>query len=47
MSIKIRHVVTGRDADGKSVVISDEPTTPITVGAIPGSEFYLFGAPTT
>jgi quercetin dioxygenase-like cupin family protein len=41
MSIKVRHVVTGRDADGLSVIVSDEATKPITVTAIPGSEFYM------
>jgi hypothetical protein len=41
MNIQVRHVVTGRDAGGKSVFVSNEKTEPITVGAIPGSEFYL------
>lgn len=41
MSIQVRHVVTGRDANGKSVVVSDEKTPAISVGAIPGSDFYM------
>jgi mannose-6-phosphate isomerase-like protein (cupin superfamily) len=41
MSIEVRHVVTGRDAHGKSVIVSDEKTSPITVDAIRGSEFYM------
>src|ERR1700693_1849869 len=41
MSIQVRHVVTGRDANGKSVIVSDEKTPAISVGAIPGSEFYI------
>lgn len=41
MSIQVRHVVTGRDGHGKSVIVSDEKTPAISVGAIPGSEFYI------
>ena len=41
LSIQVRHVVTGRDASGKSVVVSDEATPGIEVGAIPGSQFHM------
>lgn len=41
MTIAPRLIVTGREADGTSVFVTDEPGQPITVGAIPGSEFYL------
>jgi quercetin dioxygenase-like cupin family protein len=41
MSIQVRHVVTGRDVNGRSVIVSDEQTSPITIDAIPGSEFYM------
>ncbi|MCK7624989.1 cupin domain-containing protein [Streptomyces sp. RS10V-4] len=41
MTIQPRLVVTGRRPDDTSVVLSDGPVEPITVGAIPGSEFYL------
>ncbi|URM96895.1 cupin domain-containing protein [Actinomadura madurae] len=41
MAIEPRLIVTGREADGTSVLVTDQPGEPITVGAIPGSEFYL------
>lgn len=41
MNIQVRHVVTGRDADGRSVIVSDEQTSPIRVDGIPGSEFFM------
>jgi len=41
MAIQPRLVVTGREPDGTSVFVTDEPGEPISVGAIPGSEFYL------
>jgi quercetin dioxygenase-like cupin family protein len=41
MAIQPRLIVTGREADGTSVFVTDQPGEPITVGAIPGSEFYL------
>lgn len=34
-----RRVVTGRDADGKSVFVSDEAVEPITPALVPGFEF--------
>lgn len=34
-----RRVVTGHDADGKSVFVSDEDFPPITLSMMPGSEF--------
>lgn len=46
MTIQPRLIVTGREADGKSVFVTDEPGDPISVGAIPGSEFFmLWGTP--
>lgn len=42
MPIQPRLIVTGREADGTSVFVTDEPGQPITVGAMPGAEFYLF-----
>jgi hypothetical protein len=41
MAIQPRLIVTGREPDGKSVFVTDRPGEPITVGAIPGSEFYM------
>lgn len=41
MAIQPRLVVTGREADGTSVFVADRAGDPITVGAIPGSEFYM------
>jgi quercetin dioxygenase-like cupin family protein len=41
MAIQPRVIVTGREADGTSVFVTDEPAQPITVGAMPGSQFYL------
>jgi hypothetical protein len=41
MSIEPRLIVTGRDADGRSVFVADEPGDPISVGAVPGSEFHM------
>ena len=36
----IRRVVTGHDADGKAVFVSDEPIEPVTLALLPGSEFH-------
>lgn len=41
MAIQPRLVVTGREPDGTSVFVTDRPGDAITVGAIPGSQFYL------
>jgi uncharacterized cupin superfamily protein len=41
VSIQPRLIVTGRESDGRSVFVTDEPGEPITVGAIPGSEFFM------
>lgn len=41
MTIQPRLVVTGREPDGTSVFVTDQPVAPTTVGAMPGSEFYL------
>jgi hypothetical protein len=41
MSVQVRQVITGRDANGKSVVVSDEATPAIEVGALPGAQFYM------
>ncbi|SFP35196.1 Cupin domain-containing protein [Geodermatophilus dictyosporus] len=40
MGVRVRHVVTGHDAEGRSVVVSDEATPAIEVGAVPGAQFY-------
>ena len=41
----IRRVVTGHDGSGKAVFASDEVVDPITVGVLPGIEFYrMWGA---
>lgn len=45
--MSLRRVVTGRAADGKSVFVSDEQVEPITVTALPSTEFYqLWGSNT-
>jgi mannose-6-phosphate isomerase-like protein (cupin superfamily) len=41
MSVQVRQVITGRDANGRSVVVSDEATPAIEVGALPGAQFYM------
>ena len=41
MSVRVRRVVTGHDANGKAVFASDEAVDPVTVGLIPGAEFHL------
>jgi mannose-6-phosphate isomerase-like protein (cupin superfamily) len=41
----VRRVVTGQNADGKSVFVSDEEVAPITLGLLPGYEFHrLWGS---
>jgi mannose-6-phosphate isomerase-like protein (cupin superfamily) len=41
----VRRVVTGHDAGGKAVFASDESVEPVTLAAMPGSEFHrLWGA---
>jgi quercetin dioxygenase-like cupin family protein len=41
----VRQVVTGRDAEGKSVFVSDEIVPPITIAMAPGSEWHrLWGS---
>jgi len=41
----VRRVVTGHDADGKAVFVSDERVAPVTTALSPGSEFHqLWGA---
>jgi mannose-6-phosphate isomerase-like protein (cupin superfamily) len=40
-----RRVVTGHDADGKAVFVSDEQVEPVTLALLPGSEFHqLWGS---
>ena len=41
MPIRPRLIVTGRESDGTSVFVTDEPADPIEVAALPGSEIYL------
>jgi mannose-6-phosphate isomerase-like protein (cupin superfamily) len=36
----VRRVVTGHDADGKAVFVSDEQVTPVRPALLPGSEFH-------
>ncbi len=36
----VRRVVTGHDASGKAIFVKDEWVDPVTVGALPGSEFH-------
>jgi mannose-6-phosphate isomerase-like protein (cupin superfamily) len=41
----VRRVVTGHDASGKAVFVSDERVPPVTLALLPGSEFHrLWGA---
>ena len=43
----IRRVVTGHDGSGKAVFVSDEMVAPITLTAMPGTEFHrLWGSDT-
>jgi len=43
-----RRVVTGHDADGKAVFVSDEKVEPVTLALMPGSEFHqLWGTDET
>jgi len=46
--MNVRRVVTGQDASGKSVFVSDEEVEPITLALLPGTEFHrLWGADET
>lgn len=36
----VRRVVTGHDADGKAVVVSDERVAPVRPSLLPGTEFH-------
>ena len=48
MARKVRRVVTGKNADGKSVFVSDEQVDPVTVAIAPGSAFHrLWGGDET
>ena len=43
-----RRVVTGHDAEGKAVFVSDQLVAPVTLALLPGSEFHqLWGSDTT
>jgi len=43
-----RRVVTGHDANGKAVFVSDELVAPVTLALLPGSEFHqLWGSDST
>jgi steroid delta-isomerase-like uncharacterized protein len=45
--MKIRRVVTGHDAQGKSIFVSDVQVEPTTVSVVPGAEFHqLWGGDT-
>jgi quercetin dioxygenase-like cupin family protein len=41
LAIQPRLIVTGCGTGGASEIVSDRPAAPITVGAVPGLEFYL------
>jgi hypothetical protein len=48
MPRRVRRVVTGKNADGKSVFVSDELVDPVTIALSPGSEFHrLWGGDET
>lgn len=38
--MRVRRVVTGQDASGRSVVVEDEWVEPVTVALFPGAEFH-------
>lgn len=38
--MRVRRVVTGQEADGRSVVVEDELVEPVTVALFPGAEFH-------
>jgi len=42
--MKVRRVVTGQNADGKSVFVSDEEVDPVTLALLPGFEFHRIWA---
>jgi hypothetical protein len=43
--MRVRRVVTGHDADGKAVFVSDDGVDALTVALLPGAEFHrLWGA---
>jgi mannose-6-phosphate isomerase-like protein (cupin superfamily) len=43
--VKVRRVVTGQDASGKSVFVSDTKVEPVELGIMPGSAFHrLWGS---
>jgi mannose-6-phosphate isomerase-like protein (cupin superfamily) len=42
--MKVRRVVTGQNADGKSVFVSDEEADPVTLALLPGYEFHRMWA---
>jgi mannose-6-phosphate isomerase-like protein (cupin superfamily) len=45
--MKVRRVVTGQDASGKSVFVSDTEVDPIEIRVMPGTEFHrLWGSDT-
>ena len=41
MTRQVRRVVTGKNAEGKSVFVSDDLVDPITVAIAPGSAFHV------
>ncbi len=42
--MEVRRVVTGHDAQGKSVFVSDETVDPVTLALLPGAEFHQLWA---
>ncbi len=48
MTMDVRRVVTGHDADGKAIFVSDEQVAPITPMLTPGAEYHrLWGGDET
>jgi uncharacterized cupin superfamily protein len=43
MTIEPRLVVTGREADGTSVFVTDKPADPTTIAAFPGTFYLMWG----
>ena len=39
--MRVHRVVTGQEADGRSVVVEDEQVEPVTVALFPGAEVLL------
>jgi mannose-6-phosphate isomerase-like protein (cupin superfamily) len=43
--VEVRRVVTGHDAEGRAIIVDDAMVAPVTLEALPGSEFHrLWGS---